>query len=905
MSLSAIGHKHKGDLLALAVIVLGLAIFHFRGLLPGHTFLPVDLANNLLPWRTGEYRSLQNRLISDPLYEFYPFLAHAVNTVREQKSWPLWNPHIFAGHPTMADPLAQPFYPLYLMLGLMLGAARGMAIGLWLHALLAALLTYGLLRTLKCHPYAAVAGAFTYALSGYLVTWFEHSHRTTTLAWLPGVVWALELGIRRRRMRYLALGAVMLCLAVLGGQYQFLVTFGLFLGLYALGRAIQISRETGRFAYRPLLLAGLMLICGGLLSAFQLLPFWEFLNLSHRAPSLALSDPIPLKNLITLLTPDFYGNPSLPGPYWGEGGYSEATIYAGLVSLFLAAVGPFWRRDFFTRYLFGLGLAAVYFVAGGPGVKWLAALPLFQYASLKRSAFILPLIVAMLAALALSSDRVKSLATVVVGLVFGASLGFSLFALWDQAEDHWPHLQGPVYLTLGLLAITVVLLIVRQQVSNTGGYQALNWTIAGLIFLDLFLWGSRFNPAGLISELLPPTPAIEHLSQHSSPYRVAAYQHEILLGPNIPSIYGIAEAGGYSSLQPEQIRQLVLADNPDIWWMNENPNVVIFTRPSQRLLDLLQVGHVVSPVLLDDPGIRAEQVVDGCLSVGEEISAGPPVEGIFAVRNTAINRLDARFRIDEADAVAGSLLIRLWQGERLVMEASQPAGELVDQQPVTFYFTPEQNAPGRLYRWEVVAEGVAETGVKLCLDENDQPAISIFGAEHNLVYQDRVFVYQRTLPLPRAFVGYAVEPIADDGQVIDRLLDETFDHRQVVITTDPVDLPIDPPQPIDRAEITTYEDTRVVIKATAMAPGLLVLGDQHYPGWQAYLNGQPAPIVRTNLLFRGVQVPPGEHEIVFEFVPQSLRVGLVISLSTLIILMIVAALGHRLDGVNSEQSVNN
>jgi hypothetical protein len=894
LSLSSTWRSHKGDLLALAVIILGLAIFHYRGLRPGYTFLPVDLANNLLPWRAGEYRPLQNRLISDPLYEFYPFLAHAVNTVKEQKEWPLWNPHLFAGHPTLADPLAQPFYPVYLILGLALGAARGLAVGLWLHVVLAALLTYGLLRVLKCRPYAAAAGAFTYALSGYLVTWFEHTHRTTTLAWLPGVVWALELAIRRRQMRYLGLGAVMACLAILGGQYQFLVTFGLFLGFYALGRTLQASRERGRFDYWPLLVAGLMMAFGGLLSAFQLLPFWEFLSLSHRAQSVGLTDPIPIKNLITLLTPDFYGNPSLPGPYWGEGGYSEATIYAGLVSLFLAALAPFWRRDFYTRYLFGLGAAAVYFVAGGPGVRWLAVLPFFQYASLKRSAFILPLIVAMLAALALTSTRAKSLATALVSLFFAAILGFTLFALWEQAEGYWSQLQGPVYLALGLLALTAGLLIFRQRVSVSAGNLALNWAITGLIFLDLFLWGSRFNPAGLIDELLPPTPAIDYLRQHSSPYRVAAYQHEVLLGPNIPSIYGIAEAGGYTSVQPELVRRLVLADNPDIWWMAENPNVVIFTRPSQRLLDVLQVGHVISPVLLDDPGIRAEHMAEGCVSAGDEISTESPVEGAFMVRNTAINRLDLRFWVDEPDTAEGNLVIRLWQGERQVMEARQAAGALIDQQPLTLYFTPEQDAPGRLYRWEVAVEGA--TGVKLCLGEDGQPAISVFGAEHNLVHQGRVFVYQRTLPLPRAFVAYAAEPVSDDEQAIARLLDEAFDHRQVVVIAEPVDLPLAPSQPIDRAEITAYEDTRVEIRATAAAPGLLVLGDQHYPGWYAYLNGQPVPIVRTNLLFRGVQVPAGEHEVVFEFAPQSLKVGLAVSLIALSILLASLFTGMKIRG---------
>src|SRR5512136_558648 len=96
--------RHRTDLLAIAILILGVSLFHGRGLMPGQTFLPVDLSRNYLPWRT-EWVPLQNWLISDPLLEFYPFLATSVNSIRETGAWPLWNPYIFQGHPVIADPL--------------------------------------------------------------------------------------------------------------------------------------------------------------------------------------------------------------------------------------------------------------------------------------------------------------------------------------------------------------------------------------------------------------------------------------------------------------------------------------------------------------------------------------------------------------------------------------------------------------------------------------------------------------------------------------------------------------------------------------------------------------------------------------------------------------------------------
>lgn len=185
----------KRDLLPLVILISGVSLFHMRGLWPGRTFLPVDLARSNLPWGHPSPQGLQNWLISDPLYQFYPFLTNAVETVQQEGGWPLWNPSILMGHPTFADPLAQTFYPVFLGLGLIFGAARALAIGLWAHVVLAALLTYGLLRVVQCRRYAAVLGAFTYALSGYMVTWFETTFFVSTLAWLPGILWAFELAV--------------------------------------------------------------------------------------------------------------------------------------------------------------------------------------------------------------------------------------------------------------------------------------------------------------------------------------------------------------------------------------------------------------------------------------------------------------------------------------------------------------------------------------------------------------------------------------------------------------------------------------------------------------------------------------------------------------------------------------
>lgn len=63
---------------------------------------------------------------------------------------------------------------------------------------------------------------------------------------------------------------------------------------------------------------------------------------------------------------------------------------------------------------------------------------------------------------------------------------------------------------------------------------------------------------------------------------------------------------------------------------------------------------------------------------------------------------------------------------------------------------------------------------------------------------------------------------------------------------------------------------RVEVVADSTGGGLLTLHDIYYPGWIADIDGKPAPILRAEILFRGVEVPPGTHHVTFRFAPFSL-----------------------------------
>jgi hypothetical protein len=81
------------------------------------------------------------------------------------------------------------------------------------------------------------------------------------------------------------------------------------------------------------------------------------------------------------------------------------------------------------------------------------------------------------------------------------------------------------------------------------------------------------------------------------------------------------------------------------------------------------------------------------------------------------------------------------------------------------------------------------------------------------------------------------------------------------------------PRALPEAKIERHEATRIQLTTENPQAGFLVLSESDYDGWEARIDGQPAPIHRTNYTLRGVAVPAGRHTIEFAYRPQSLRRG--------------------------------
>jgi hypothetical protein len=95
------------------------------------------------------------------------------------------------------------------------------------------------------------------------------------------------------------------------------------------------------------------------------------------------------------------------------------------------------------------------------------------------------------------------------------------------------------------------------------------------------------------------------------------------------------------------------------------------------------------------------------------------------------------------------------------------------------------------------------------------------------------------------------------------------------------------PAPSSSVEASTIEtlvlDTRharvVVNAATA---GIVMVAQQDAPGWRVFVDGVEQRKLLAGGIFRAVAVPPGRHEVMWQWNPRSLRAGMVMTIITLV-----------------------
>jgi hypothetical protein len=281
---------------------------------------------------------------------------------------PLWNPFMGAGVPFMADAIHGVLHPVSVLTA-WLGTGRSADLLIGGHVALAGLGAALLARDLGASRSGAAAAAFTYGLSGFVLSMAGNLVFLAGSGSLPICVAGLRRLAAEPRPAHLALGVGGAALLALSGDAQALMVGG------ALSLALAWEAGGWRGAGRAVA-AG---VVGLLVAGVQLVPSAVHLPRTDRAggtrlpvPEIWAFEPWRIPELVLpgllwgpdpLLDPVFEG---LAGPgRWPAGGLPipfAPSVSVGLLPVALALVGAFQSRR--GRWLGGLALVLLWMALG-------------------------------------------------------------------------------------------------------------------------------------------------------------------------------------------------------------------------------------------------------------------------------------------------------------------------------------------------------------------------------------------------------------------------------------------------------------------------------------------------------------------------------------------------------------
>ncbi|MCS7315115.1 MAG: hypothetical protein RMI94_04395 [Bryobacterales bacterium] len=134
-------------------------------------------------------------------------------------------------------------------------------------------------------------------------------------------------------------------------------------------------------------------------------------------------------------------------------------------------------------------------------------------------------------------------------------------------------------------------------------------------------------------------------------------------------------------------------------------------------------------------------------------------------------------------------------------------------------------------------------------------------------------VYWNPRAMPRAWAIHELHKVENDEQAFAMLENPDFDFRRAGwMHGQPPALEACPPGG-DQVRVVRRDTQALEIEAHMACRGMVVVSENFFPGWRAWVDGRRVPIYEVYTCLRGVVVERGHHRIRMEYRPRSVLLG--------------------------------
>jgi hypothetical protein len=761
---------------------------------------------------------------------------------------PLWNSYVAGGQSAVADPLHQNFLLPVTLVRLLLPPVPGF--NFWIAAPFPLLALGGWLwlRRYTSAP-AAFVGAALLTVAGPMLSTGDFPNFSWSVAFIPWALWATDRLCERRSAGSVATLATLVALQAIAGEaVSFAGTCGLIV-LYSMfiapgERGLARARRVG------LVIAGTA--AGVLLSFVQTLPLLAaarhstraggFENLYWSAHPLALLD---------LVTGHLFGHPhdGVEGQPWMatlNGGEREPllfSIYIGIGAFALASIGRADREDRRWRWFWGTMMLGALVCALGQNT---------------------PIYPAVQAALPV----LQSFRFPVKYLVF---LSMAVAALCASGTDALlAHIHSDRPMVRPVLAWTVF-----------GAAGALGVAMVALTSLAPGTFAGVWSAVARAVGIADPAEAAEWMiaSSTSDWVRLAAIGAAGLL------FLGVVWAGHRAALLAGYALCALVVFDPLGMNLDLNP-----TMPAADIS-----APAWASVAQAHPGDR--------------VYVGSYVPLPRASRSEPLVKIDGQDRFDlPVDAPYQESVSRLWSqfaftpqawGVRQIISYDLP--QLWPREYGLLVGVFQRATREDRFRF------LRRAGVRYCfLPEPPVPGETPVVAP--VAYSSPMALYECGENPTRVYVTDAASVVPSLRGQLELMFDARHDPAETVLLEQEAGVPAGRPGTAAAAPSATIvregPNDLTVAAAAGAGGGYQTVLDSFDPDWQVEVDGQRAPLLRANGLFRAVRLTAGRHEVRFTYRPTMFLVGTGVSAATGLALLIPLFGLHRLAGLRRRRRVD-
>lgn len=796
----------------------------------GETIIDLETLNNQLPWgyysgETSDYP--YNR--RDPTDTYVTREYFIVGAYRDGEL-PLWNPYTMAGHPIYADGVTRIFSP-FLLFYTFLSVPLGYAVARVSELALGAVFMYLYLASVGARPGGALMGGLVFAFSAHSMLHLTGLGWWGGLMWMPLILLFADRAMARKSYKAAVLAGLFLAAQFFCGfmpnQIYYVGATALYYLFLALnGRGIS-RRVSGPRLGRAFAFASLTLAVGLALAATQWVPIMELLQYSNRriVPTESGYIYLPPWYLVTLVFPNLFGtayDARMVNLFTALGVSHDHSLYIGIAALVPAAFCFFLLiRSFRDRKLAGEDPASL-----NPRVAFFAVLA------------VLAILIVMAAPLyvhvtrfvpVLQTIRVIVRATVLYILAASALAAFGTDLLIRSQAASLAGFSKWVLRAFIASAALVLLGSVGSYILKSGGFfEGIGYEYTpGSGYLAY----ARQAAGALSQQFMPPDSGLL--------VPLAALAAVALL---------IRQASGARLSRNLFLPALVAILLVDLFWNS---------RQYEKLHDSSQVF----------PWTR----------ITDTLASLPPGRVLVAPSDIQTNRRAGELAGDRKIIAPPNTLLpyriaSITGKDQLYPKTYREFCALVEPQPHLSHVVFDKTS----------SPFFNLLNVRYVLTHDSEPPPQ---DSELLLTAEGLSLYENPRALPRAFFASRVITVENEAGALEAMKGPGFDQASAVITGSAGDQG-EPDLisnhyengPPGEALVTEDRRNRVAIEATSANGGLLVLSDNYYPGWKAFIDGERAEVLRANHTMRAVRVPPGTHVVSFDFVPEAFKVSAYVSL---------------------------